>query len=99
MKILRPSTTDLKKTILALQIIFDRLQKGEVNLVWSFMLEFENELNPFIERKHEIVLISRLAGHIVEPHRDILTKAEAVEKSGIKGNDAVHLALRVRFVF
>ena len=82
----------VKLETVACQIIFDRLQKGEVDLVWSFMLEFENELNPFTERKHEIVLLSRLAGQIVEPHRDILTKAEEVEKSGIKGNDAVHLA-------
>ena len=82
----------VKLETVACQIIFDRLQKGEVDLVWSFMLEFENELNPFTERKHEIVLLSRLAGHIVEPHRDILTNAEEVEKSGIKGNDAVHLA-------
>jgi len=82
----------VKLETVACQIIFDRLQKGEVYLVWSFMLEFENELNPFTERKNEIVLLSRLAGHIVEPHRDIMTKAEEVEKGGIKGHDAVHLA-------
>ncbi len=28
----------------------------------------------------------------MEPHQDILSKAEEVEKSGIKGNDAVHLS-------
>ena len=56
------------------------------------MLEFENELNPFTERKSEIALLARLAGHIVEPSQNILTKAVEIEKCGIKGNDAVHLA-------
>ena len=82
----------VKLETVACQIIFNRLQKGEVDLVWSFMLEFENELNPFTERKHEIALLSRLARHIVEPHRDILSRAEEIENRGIKGNDAVHLA-------
>jgi len=73
-------------------MIFEKIQKNEVDLVWSFMLEFENELNPFTERQSEIALLSRLAGQVVRPSQDILVKAEEVEQCGIKGNDAVHLA-------
>jgi len=56
------------------------------------MLEFENELNPFAERKGEIVLLSRLARHLIEPNQDIQVRAEDFERNGIKGKDAVHLA-------
>ena len=86
------SALRVKLETVACQMIFEKIQKKEVELVWSFMLEFENELNPFTERKSEISLLSRLAGHIVEPSQDILAKAEEVEQCGIKGNDAVHLA-------
>ena len=82
----------VKLETVACQMIFEKIQKKEVELVWSFMLEFENELNPFTERKNEIALLSRLARHTVEPNQDILAKAEGVEQCGIKGNDAVHLA-------
>jgi len=82
----------VKLETVACEIIFDCLQKGEMDLVWSFMLEFENEMNPFTGRKHEIALLSRLAKHIVVPHREILARAEEIQKAGIAGNDAVHLA-------
>jgi hypothetical protein len=82
----------VKLETVACEIIFDCLQKGEMDMVWSFMLEFENEVNPFTERKQEIALLSNLAKHIVVPHREILTRAEEIEKAGITGNDAVHLA-------
>lgn len=75
----------VKLETVACQMIFEKIQKNEVDLVWSFMLQFENELNPFTERKSEIALLSRLAGHIVEPSQDILAKAEEVEQCGIKG--------------
>ena len=82
----------VKLETVACQMILEKIQKNEVELIWSFMLEFENELNPFTERKSEIALLARLAGHIVEPSQNILDKAEEIEKYGIKGNDAVHLA-------
>jgi len=55
----------VKLETVACQMIFEKIQKNEVDLVWSFMLEFENELNPFTERQSEIVLLSQLAGRVV----------------------------------
>ncbi len=40
-------------------------------------------------------MISILATNIVKPSQDILAKAEEVERCGIKGNDAVHLACAI----
>ena len=65
------SDLKIKLETIACQMIFEKIQAGEIDLVWSFMLEFENELNPFTERKSEIRLLSRLARHIIEPQHDI----------------------------
>lgn len=73
-------------------MIFEKIQAGKIELVWSFMLEFENELNPFTGRRSEIRLLSRLARNIIEPERDIQLRAQGLEEKGIKGKDAVHLA-------
>ena len=89
------SDVRVKLETVACQMIFEKIQMSEMELTWSFMLEFENELNPFTERRSEISLISILATNIVKPNQDILAKAEEVERCGIKGNDAVHLSCAI----
>jgi len=76
----------------ACQIIFYLAQKRDVELVWSFALEYENSLNPFPERHDETILLSKIAGQTIEPSEDILQRSEELEKAGIKNMDAVHLA-------
>jgi hypothetical protein len=34
--------------------IQDRIRSGEFSLVWSYMLDFENGKNPYIERREQI---------------------------------------------
>jgi hypothetical protein len=34
--------------------IQEKIKSGEIELVWSYILEFENEQNPFDERKDAI---------------------------------------------
>ena len=73
----------VKLETVACKMFFEKIQMSEIELTWSFMLEFENELNPFTERRSEISLISILATNIVKPNQDILAKAEEVERCGI----------------
>jgi predicted nucleic acid-binding protein len=56
------------------------------------VLEYENSLNPFPERRDEIILLSQVAQHTIEPSNSILYRAEKLETAGIKDMDAVHLA-------
>ena len=37
----------VKLETVACQMIFEKIQMSEIELTWSFMLEFENEVNPF----------------------------------------------------
>lgn len=86
--------TDLKIKLetVACHIIFNRIQNNKFNLAWSFLLEFENELNPYSVRKNEIKIIANMAKYFIEPSQKILHQSEKIEQARIKGNDAVHLA-------
>jgi predicted nucleic acid-binding protein len=82
----------IKMESIACQIIFYLAQRGEIKLVWSFVLEYENSLNPFPDRHDEVILLSKIAQHTIEPSEAILQRSEELEKAGIKNMDAVHLA-------
>ena len=77
---------------IACQIIFQLVQEQKVELAWPFMIEYENSLNPFPERRDEIMLLSQMARHIIEPSEIILQFSEKFEKIGVKNKDAVHLS-------
>ncbi len=81
----------------ACQMIFNIIQEKEADLVWSFMLEYENSLNPFSERREKTILLSQMAKHIIEPSAAIMNLSEILESEGLKNKDAVHLACAESF--
>ena len=81
---------------MAIDILFELVEKGDYELVWSFILEYENNRNPFIERKPYIRQISTLCKEIVKPNDEIkLIAKEIVKGSNTKDKDALHLASAV----
>jgi len=66
--------------------------KGNLNLVWSFMLEHENGDNPYDDRKEQIALWENVANTIVVPSPQILVQTKSIEQLGIKTKDAMHIA-------
>jgi len=78
---------------MAIDILFELIEKGRYNLVWSFILEYENSRNPFVERRLHINSISTLCSEIIKPDAEIKSMARAiVESSNAKDKDALHLA-------
>lgn len=78
---------------MAIDILFELIEKGNYELVWSFILEYENSMNPFIERKLHIQSISTLCNQIIKPNNEIKIIAKIiVENSNTKDKDALHLA-------
>ena len=63
-----------------------------IDFVWSFILEYENEMNPFAERKNTIIEFKRYATSTVLSNAEIVKKAIDIKKTGIKTKDALHLA-------
>ena len=81
---------------MAIDILFELIEKEKYKLVWSFILEYENSRNPFIDRKFHIQSISTLCKEIIEPSDKIkLIAKDIVENSNTKDKDALHLASAV----
>jgi len=60
--------------------IQDKILEGKVDLIWSYILEYENEQNPFVERKETIKEWKRLAILDIEEDEFILKKAKELTK-------------------
>jgi hypothetical protein len=69
---------------------------GQIGLVWSGMLDYENDDNPFWERKERISKWEDIADIVVEIDEHIVEKARKFMRIGLKNKDAIHLACAVR---
>ena len=77
----------------AIEGILEFAEAGAFDLVWSFMLEYENSLNPHQDRKEWVELLSKLRTHRIGPSPRILKLARGLVNSAkIKPRDALHLA-------
>lgn len=56
---------------MAIDILFELVEKKKYELVWSFILEYGNNRNPYLERKINIISISTLCNEIIEPDNSI----------------------------
>ncbi len=72
--------------------IQEQIRAGNLKLIWSYILDFENEQNPFIERKVSIAKWKKFASTDVEESENLLKTANVLLKSGLKSKDALHLA-------
>lgn len=66
-----------------------------VELAWSYVLDFENELNPFEQRKMVVRQWRTYAVADTDETEEIIEKAERLHQMGIKGKDALHLACAI----
>jgi hypothetical protein len=69
--------------------------RGKIELAWSYILDFENEANPFFERKYTIEKWKHLSTINISENSLILTKASNFAKLGIKAKDSLHLACSI----
>jgi len=65
---------------------------GNLSLVWSFILHYENNDNPFTDRKNQIGLWENVADCIIAYKESIYEKAQLVMELGVKTKDALHIA-------
>jgi predicted nucleic acid-binding protein len=77
-------------------LIFMLIEKGYLELASSEILIYENENNPYEERKIFINSLIREAKLFQELDEEILKRAQEIEKLSIKGLDALHLACAER---
>ncbi|MCL2420884.1 MAG: PIN domain-containing protein [Defluviitaleaceae bacterium] len=77
-------------------VIQQKIIEGEIDLVWSFILYFENSKNPFAERKNQILLWKDIAKYSVSLQEDTRSKAAGIMKLGINLKDALHIACAIQ---
>jgi predicted nucleic acid-binding protein len=71
------------------------IRTGKIELAWSYILDFENEANPFFERKYTIEKWRHLSTVDIDENNDIILISRNFEKIGLKAKDALHLACAV----
>ncbi len=71
------------------------IQKKKLQIVWSYILDFENSKNPFEERKQQIERWKIFAVEDIEENDTILTIGQKLEKIGLKKIDALHIACAI----
>lgn len=75
--------------------IQERIIQKEIELTWSYILDFENEANPFEQRKLAIKGWKNYALVDTDETREIIEKAERFHQLGIKSKDSIHLACAI----
>lgn len=72
--------------------IEEQIRSGALDLVWSYMIDFENAANPFEERRTTISGWRQFATLDIEETPLILQQANLLAAMGLKAKDALHLA-------
>jgi predicted nucleic acid-binding protein len=75
--------------------IQEQVLNKSLQLVWSYMLDFENEHNPFEERAGVIGKWKGKAVICIEENETILSTARILFQKGLKSKDAIHIACAI----
>jgi len=75
--------------------IQSRVKEGDVELVWSYILDIENDQNPFKEKRIAVDRWRKFSVVDVAESRDILGKANQFVMAGVKPKDALHVACAI----
>ena len=71
------------------------IQAGNLDLVWSYIIEGENEANPFEERKRAIREWKNYAIVDLDEEITILDKAKMLNQIGLRSKDALHISCAI----
>lgn len=81
---------------MAIDVIFEMIDKKQHCLSWSFMLEHENKGNPYTYRRDYVKILSAICAEIIEPNIAIKEIATIIQtESNAKPKDSIHLACAI----
>ena len=75
--------------------IQDLVLKGEISIVWSYILKFENSWNIFKAKKEAIGKWEQLSVRFIERSDEIIALAQQIAETGIKPADSLHIACAI----
>lgn len=75
--------------------IQENIRGGKLELSWSYMLDSENEVNPFEERRTTIREWRSYASVDLEETPAIIQKANSLVAVGLRAKDALHISCAI----
>jgi len=75
--------------------IQDKIVTKEIELAWSYIIDYENLFNPFEEKRNAIANLKTYAAIDTEETDKIFKHAELIQKLGIRSFDALHVACAI----
>ena len=75
--------------------IQEMIVAGRLELVTSYILEYENNDNPYVERKFAIENFLRYATVNIDESDEVLDIANAAKITGLRSKDALHVACAI----
>ncbi len=75
--------------------IQERVATGEIELAWSYVLDYENAANPFEERRVAVAAWKNRAVIDVNETPEVLETAQDLLTIGLRSKDALHVACAV----
>ena len=71
------------------------MKNNDIDLVWSYILEFENSANPSMEIKKAILDWKELAKINVIENKEIIKNAKVFYSLGLGAKDSIHIACAI----
>jgi hypothetical protein len=68
------------------------VRAGHYALCWSYMLDFENNANPYDERQTAIAQWRRIALEYCAPSDSVLERGREIMRLGVHTSDALHIS-------
>jgi predicted nucleic acid-binding protein len=90
------SQVRIRLETIAIFSILQKIKNKKLKLIWSFMIEYENSLNPYDDVRQEIEMAASLAFKNITPDETILSAAKELESKGVKPRDSIHLACALK---
>jgi len=89
------SQTRIRKETEAIVAIRDRIVEGDVELVWSYVIDIEVFRNPFLERRLDAESWKELSIVDIGPSVEIVSNAIRFQGLGFREIDSLHIACAV----
>ena len=75
--------------------IQEEIRAGKIQLIWSYILDYENNRNPYIERNVRISGWKKYAIQDIEENPEVLKTANLLNQIGIQKIDSLHISCAV----
>jgi predicted nucleic acid-binding protein len=75
--------------------IQSQIQAGNYELVWSYILEYENSMNPHEDRRSNTLIWKDVATTHCNESSGIEVRAKGLKAKGIRTKDALHISCAI----